>query len=150
MPIPAHAAVMNKKAHQAKALTGFIISAVWKPAPMASRGQCTPGFFKYCKAFGVNAGKKLAVTLPNETDSTAIFMNSHGPGADVFSFQARLPHPPPPIVWDLQNVLVDKVGCLVEICGHQWCQPVPSKPEVLSTDGYCSASGALWRYRASL
>ncbi|MBP2482854.1 hypothetical protein J3A72_003146 [Stenotrophomonas sp. PvP093] len=77
MPIPDHAAVMNKKAHQAKALMGFIISAVWKPAPMASRGQCTPGFFKYCKAFGVNAGKKLALTLPNDANVTAIFLNSH-------------------------------------------------------------------------
>ncbi|MBH1581460.1 hypothetical protein I5U54_14450 [Stenotrophomonas maltophilia] len=35
MPISAHAAVMNKKAHQAKALMGFVISASWKPAPMA-------------------------------------------------------------------------------------------------------------------
>jgi hypothetical protein len=32
MPISAHAAVMNKKAHQ---LMGFIISAFWNPAPMA-------------------------------------------------------------------------------------------------------------------
>ncbi|MBH1430702.1 hypothetical protein I5U42_05210 [Stenotrophomonas maltophilia] len=35
MPISAHAAVTNKKAHQAKALMGFIISAFWEPAPMA-------------------------------------------------------------------------------------------------------------------
>ncbi|HGM7285739.1 TPA: hypothetical protein ACKP7V_001541 [Stenotrophomonas maltophilia] len=52
MPISAHAAVMNKKAHHAKALMGFVISASWKPAPVASRGQCTPGFFKHCKALG--------------------------------------------------------------------------------------------------
>ncbi|WP_445392760.1 hypothetical protein ACUDTH_06820 [Stenotrophomonas pavanii] len=53
MPISAHLAVMNEKAHQAKALMGFVISASWKPAPMASRGQCTPGFFKFCKVQGL-------------------------------------------------------------------------------------------------
>jgi hypothetical protein len=53
MPIPDHVAVVNKKAHQAKALMGFIISGSWKPAPMASRGQCTPGFFKYCEVQGL-------------------------------------------------------------------------------------------------
>ena len=45
MPIPDHAVVLSEKAHQAKALIGFIISVSWKPAPMASRGQCTPGFY---------------------------------------------------------------------------------------------------------
>lgn len=58
---------------------GFVILVFAKPVPMASRGQCTPGFFKNCKAFGVNAGKKLALTLPNEANGTPIFLNSHAP-----------------------------------------------------------------------
>jgi len=37
MPISAHAAGMNEKAHQAKALMGFVILVFAKPAPMASR-----------------------------------------------------------------------------------------------------------------
>lgn len=53
MPISAHPAGMNRKAHQAKALMGFIISASLIPAPLASRGQCTPGFFKSCKVQGL-------------------------------------------------------------------------------------------------
>ncbi|MDQ7300594.1 MULTISPECIES: hypothetical protein [Stenotrophomonas] len=44
---------MNEKAHQAKALMGFDILAIWKLAPTASRGQCTPGFFKFCKVQGL-------------------------------------------------------------------------------------------------
>ncbi|MFE3970731.1 hypothetical protein [Stenotrophomonas sp. YIM B13575] len=53
MPISAHPAGMNEKAHQAKALMGFDILVFAKQAPMASRGQCTPGFFKYCKVQGL-------------------------------------------------------------------------------------------------
>ncbi|MCU1197108.1 hypothetical protein JAK23_15665 [Stenotrophomonas maltophilia] len=53
MPISAHAAVLNEKAHQAKALMGFVILVFAKPAPMASWGQCTPGFFKFCKVQGL-------------------------------------------------------------------------------------------------
>lgn len=60
MPISAHPAGMNEKAHQAKALMGFDILVFAKPAPMASRGQCTPGFFKCCKALGSKADQKLA------------------------------------------------------------------------------------------
>jgi hypothetical protein len=77
MPNPDHAAVMNEKAHQAKALMGFTISAFWKPAPMASRGQCTPGFFKYCKACGPLVDQMLTKNPPNDVDGTAIFLNSH-------------------------------------------------------------------------
>lgn len=32
---------------------GFDILVFAKPAPMASRGQCTPGFFKSCKVQGL-------------------------------------------------------------------------------------------------
>lgn len=76
MPISAHVAGMNEKAHQAKALMGFVISASWKPAPMASRGQCTPGFFKSCKAFRPVGGEPT-INLPNHANTSAIFLNSH-------------------------------------------------------------------------
>ncbi|MBN4984637.1 hypothetical protein JY440_15840 [Stenotrophomonas maltophilia] len=66
MPISAHAAIINEKAHQAKALMCFVISTSWKPAPMASREQCTPGFFKFCKVQGLSrvATASACPTLP--------------------------------------------------------------------------------------
>ncbi|WP_204324503.1 hypothetical protein [Stenotrophomonas maltophilia] len=76
MPISAHLAVMNEKAHQAKALMGFVISASWKPAPMASRGQCTPGFFKFCTVQGLLSCRH-GQCLPNAANATPKQLNSH-------------------------------------------------------------------------
>jgi len=47
----AHAEVVNKKAHQANALMGFVIFCFAKPAPMASRGTEVSSDFDQLRAW---------------------------------------------------------------------------------------------------